>query len=201
MSRYMIAKMAVAILIIATFAGCETTGEAAGLGALIGAGAGAIIGADSGHWAEGAAIGGALGAAGGAVGHDVRKTRAEKTRDAYETHEVYQYESTEGEKMTFEDAQVYPDSARRGAFVDVSLQYAILGTGAGREVTETRIVKRDGEVIAQISSQRYTRNDGTWISRQEFRIPESWQPGIYSMEQIAETRDSRISGSTTFYVE
>ena len=50
--------------IILGMSGCNTTGESAGLGALIGAGAGAAIGGIAGGW-EGAAIGAGAGAIGG----------------------------------------------------------------------------------------------------------------------------------------
>ena len=196
---------------VAAFTGCETTGESAGLGALIGAGAGAIIGAGSGHAGRGAIIGAAVGAAGGAISHDVRETRAEKRRTATETYERYEYEpidtvtstpTTPGRSLSlvFEEASVVPAAARRGSMVEGSMQYAVLGSGAGREVTETRIIKQGPDVLSQVSSKSFTRNDGTWVSRQEFRIPESWDPGEYTLEQVVQSQDTWVSGTVKFYV-
>lgn len=197
--------------IAVTFTGCETTGESVGLGALIGAGAGAIIGADSGEAGTGAIIGAIVGAAGGAITHDVRETRAEKRRTAAETYERYKYEPidpvttttttpTRSLSLVFEDATIVPPSMRRGGMVEGTMQYAVLGSGAGKEVTETRIVKLGQEVVSQVSSKTFTRNDGTWVSRQEFRIPESWAPGEYTLEQVVQSADVWVSGTVKFYV-
>ena len=192
---------------VAGLTGCETTGESAGLGALIGAGAGALIGAGSGHAAAGALIGAAVGGAGGAISHDVRATRAEKRQTASETYARYNYEPVEtvttsnrSLSLVFEDASVVPSRIRRGAMVEGTMQYAVLGSGAGRDVTETRIIKKGSEVISQVSSKTFTRNDGTWVSRQEFRIPESWAPGEYTLEQVVQSQDTWISGTVKFYV-
>lgn len=205
--------MVIALVVAALAAGvtgCETTGESAGLGALIGAGAGALIGAHSGNAAAGAIIGAAVGGAGGAIAHDVRETRAEKRRSAIETYERYDYEPVETTTATpvtsrslglvFEDSSVVPSAIRRGAMVEGSMQYAVLGAGAGREITETRIIKVGAEVISQISSKTFTRNDGTWVSRQEFRIPESWAPGEYTLEQVVQSGDTWVSGTVKFIV-
>jgi len=200
----------VATALVAGMTGCETTGESVGLGALIGAGAGALIGSASGNAAEGAIIGAVVGGAGGAISHDVRKTKSEKRRSAAETYEIYKYEPIEPTATTpvtsqnlglvFEEGSVVPAAIRRGAMVEGTMQYAVLGAGAGREITETRIIKLDGEVISQVSSKTFTRNDGTWISRQEFRIPEGWKPGEYTLEQVVQSGDTWVSGTVKFIV-
>lgn len=208
-----------AAALTAGLSGCETTGEATGLGALIGAGLGAAIGADSGEALTGAIIGGVLGAAGGAIGHDVRRTRAEKRATASETYTRYEYEPVETIRtvettqtvettivshnlsLVFEEGTIVPSAVRRGNMVEGSMQYAVMGAGAGRDVTETRIIKRDGQVISQVSSKSFTRNDGTWVSRQEFRIPQSWDPGEYTLEQVVQSENTWVSGTVKFYVQ
>ena len=192
---------------VAGLTGCETTGESAGLGPLIVAGAVSRIGAGSGHAVAGALIGAAVGGASGAISHDVRATRAEKRQTASETYARYNYEPVEtvttsnrSLSLVFEDASVVPSRIRRGAMVEGTMQYAVLGSGAGRDVTETRIIKKGSEVISQVSSKTFTRNDGTWVSRQEFRIPESWAPGEYTLEQVVQSQDTWISGTVKFYV-
>lgn len=177
--------------------GCQTYGESAGLGALVGAAAGAIIGHQSGHGGEGALIGAALGGLSGVVVHDAIAT---KSKDPQTTAAEYRYRPSQGEMMTFEDAAVSPSVVRRGSMAESSMQYALLGTGAGTRVTETRILKRGEAVVAQLSSKTYTRNDGTWVSTQQFRISERLAPGEYTLVQTAQTAQSMISGSAAFIV-
>lgn len=184
-----------------TFTGCETTGESAGLGAVIGATAGAIIGNQSGNQGEGAVLGAIIGGTVGAIVKDVQDTKAEKTRTAEETVVEYNYTPSQGESLRFENASLDPTTIVRGQLTTVSMQYALMGSGAGKQVTETRVIKKDGEIIAQISTEIFTRNDGTWISSQEFRIPENWEVGQYTLEQFASTNKSTISGTAKFTVE
>lgn len=195
---------ALALVLSAGVIGCETTGESAGLGALIGAGAGAIIGSAAGGSdgaLVGAAVGAGLGAAGGAVAHDVRKTRAEKVYTPTQTAETYHYEPRQGQNLVFEDASVQPSYARRGEFVEARMQYAILGVSDGTKVTERRIILRDDRVVSEVSAEEHYRNDGTWVSLQEFRIPSSWEPGQYTLEQIVSTSRLNVSGRVRFMVE
>jgi hypothetical protein len=181
--------------------GCETTGESAGLGAVFGATAGAIIGNQSGNSEQGALIGAVIGGFSGAIVHDVQKSKVERRMTAEETVIEYDYQPTQGESLVFEDSSIEPESIVRGSMATAGMQYAILGTGAGKQVTETRVIKRNGEIISKISSQKYTRNDGTWVSTQQFRIPENWEAGKYTLEQSADTIKSSVMGTTNFYVE
>lgn len=181
--------------------GCETTGESAGLGAVLGATAGAIIGNQSGSQGEGAVIGAILGATAGAITKDIQDTNATKSRSAEETVIEYNYTPSQGESLRFENASLDPISVVRGEWTSVLMQYALLGSGAGKQVTETRVIKKDGEIVAQISSESFTRNDGTWVSSQEFRVPENWEVGQYTVEQSAKTHQSMISGTAKFWVE
>lgn len=103
--------------------------------------------------------------------------------------------------MIFEMSGLTPNGVSRGQTATASMQYALLGSGSGKTVTETRIIKQGGEVVSQISSQKFTRNDGTWVSTQQFRIPDNWDGGEYTLEQIAQTNQSTISSVTKFYVQ
>jgi hypothetical protein len=183
--------------------GCETTGESAGLGALIGAGAGAAIGGIAGGGkgaAIGAAVGAGVGAAGGAIAHDVRESRAERIATPAQTAQTYSYQPSAGQSMVFEDARVQPAVARRGEFVDVRMQYALLGAPDGVTITERRIVLKSDQVVSQISAEEHIRNDGTWVSSQEFRIPDSWGPGEYIIEQTVSTSRLTVSGRVRLIV-
>ena len=179
------------------FAGCETYGEAAGLGGALGAGTGAIIGHQSGHTVEGALIGGALGAVTGLIVHDV-KVRQAKSRQ--ETAQTYNYQPSQGEMLTFERAEVLPASVRPGEEISSTMQYALLGVGSGAQVSEQRTLMQGDRVISDISTQNFTRQDGTWVSDLPFRLPGNLQPGQYTVVTTVRTSRSAISGRAAFTV-
>lgn len=181
-----------------SIAGCETYGQGAGLGAAIGAGAGAIIGHQSGHALEGAAIGAALGGLAGVVAHDIKVNRQ---RDAAETAQSYNYQPAQGEVLRFEGAEVLPASVRPGEMIQGRITYALLGTGAGVQVREARLLMRGSETIAELSNQTFTRTDSTWASTQDFRLPSNLAPGVYTLETRVQTAQSSISGRAQFLVE
>ena len=177
--------------------GCETYGQAGGLGAALGAGTGAIIGNQSGHAGEGAAIGAVVGGLAGLVAHDVK---ARRQKAAAETAAQYNYQPAQGEMLTLESAQALPSQVQAGNMIEASIQYALLGTGSGATVRESRTLMRGDEVIAEVSSKSFTRNDGTWVSTQQFKIPNNQPAGQYRVVQIVETAQNRISGSAYFTV-
>lgn len=183
------------VMIVAT--GCETVGKGAGLGAAIGAGAGAIIGHQSGHAGEGAAIGALLGAAAGAIASDIR---ARKAKTAQETAEAYNYQPTQGLKLVFENTMANPVSVKPGDITEVSIQYALMGTGGSIPVKETRVLKQNGQVIAQLESQEITREDGTWISTARITVTSNLKPGECQVVQTVSTGQHTISGTATFIV-
>ncbi len=187
-----------AVCIALALSGCQTYGQAGGLGAALGAGTGAIIGNQSGHAGEGALIGGVLGGLAGLIAHDVK---ARKARSQQETAAEYKYEPTQGEMLTLESAQALPSTVRRGNMVEASIQYALLGTGGGTQVTERRMLKHGDQVVAEVSSKTFTRTDGTWVSTQQFKIPQDTQPGTYTVVQSVQTAQSRISGMSQFSVQ
>ena len=203
MTGRIFAAIGVSAALVVGATSCETTGESAGLGALIGAGAGAVIGGiagDASGAAIGAAVGAAVGAAGGAIAHDVRESRAEQIVTAEQTAETYSYQPSAGQSMVFEDAGAQPAVARRGEFVELRMQYALLGAPNGTTITERRIVLKDDKVISQVSAEEHVRNDGTWVSTQEFRIPDTWVPGEYEIEQSVSSTRLTVSGRVRLMV-
>ena len=197
--KIMVAAVAVMFAVTSMMTGCETTGQAAGLGAGIGAVAGAVIGHQSGHGAEGAAIGAALGAGTGAAAH---KIRAKRARNRAETVEQYNYQPSQGEMLTYEGSAVLPGTARPGSMVTSEVRYALLGAENGVSVNETRqLLRADGKVITEFSSKNLSRDDGTWVSEQDFRVPNDLQPGAYSVRSSVRTSQSSINGSTNFIIE
>jgi len=188
----------VALCVAVVLAGCQSYGAAAGTGAGIGALTGAIIGHQSGHAGEGALIGAAVGAGAGLIAHDIKVKRA---RSAEETKAQYGYNESQGEVLTLETSQALPSTVMRGNMMEATIQYAIMGTGGGVQVRETRTVMRNGGTVSELSSKTFTRTDGTWVSTAQFEVPERWEPGTYTMVQTVQTPSSRISDSAVFTVQ
>lgn len=178
--------------------GCETYGQAGGLGAALGAGAGAVIGHQSGHALEGAAIGALVGGITGLIAHDIKARRA-RTRE--ETMAAYNYQPAQGEMLTFERAEVLPMTVRPGETIEGSIQYALLGVGGGVQVSEMRTLLRGDQVLADLSTKNFNRTEGTWVSSQEFRLPGDLQPGHYTLVTSVRTAQSAISGRASFTVQ
>jgi len=188
----------VMLSMVIAIVGCETYGQAGGLGAALGAGAGAIIGNQSGHAWEGAAIGAVAGGLAGLIAHDIKVHRA-KSRE--ETAAQYNYQPSQGEMMTFEETAVLPPTVRPGEMIEGSIQYALLGTGNGVQVTENRTLLRGDQVVADLSSKGFSRQDGTWVSSQQFRLPGNLQPGEYTLLTKVNSAQSGISGRAKFVVQ
>ncbi len=183
-------------LTVAT-SGCQTYGEAAGLGAGVGALAGGIIGNQSGHAIEGAVIGGLVGGVAGLIAHDIK---ARRMRTKAETEAAYNYVPAQGEMLTLERSEVLPATVRPGEMAEASIQYAILGGGAGLQVSEQRSLMQGDRMIADVSTHNFTREDGTWVSTQPIRLPSNLQPGQYTIVTTVRTARSAISSQATFTV-
>jgi hypothetical protein len=177
--------------------GCQTYGESAGLGGALGAGAGAIIGNQSGHALEGALIGGALGAVTGLIVHDVKVKRI---RNQTETATANNYQPSQGEMLTLDRVDVLPPSVRPGEEISGTIQYILLGTGSGVQVGEQRTLMQGDRTVADISTQNFTRQDGTWVSTLPFRLPGNIQPGQYSLVTTVRTARTVISARANFTV-
>ena len=178
--------------------GCETAGGSAGAGAATGAALGGLIGAGSGNALEGALIGAAAGALAGWIIYDVK---ARKTKEAQTTAAEYNWEPQAGTLLQLESADVVPQVVQRGNVAEATIQYALLGTGAGTEVIETRTLQRGAEVIGTLSQKSYTRNDGTWVSSQQFKVAPNLSPGTYTLVQTVQTSTETINSTTDFIVQ
>ncbi|MEA3364956.1 MAG: hypothetical protein U9Q79_04880 [Candidatus Hydrogenedentes bacterium] len=197
MKTFAVAALALAVVVILAM-GCQTVPRGAGLGGALGAGTGAIIGAQSGHAGEGAAIGAVVGAATGAIASDIR---ARRTKTAQETAQTYDYQPSQGEVLKLESVSVLPSQVKRGDMVEASIQYALLGTGQeGVAVRESRTLMQGGQVVAEIGTKSFTRQDGTWVSVAQFKALDNLELGEVSVQQVIETNQSRISGTAKFTV-
>jgi len=197
MKTFAVAALALAVVVILAM-GCQTVPRGAALGGALGAGTGAIIGAQSGHAGEGAAIGAVVGAATGAIASDIR---ARRTKSAQETAKAYDYEPAQGEVLKLESVSVLPSQVKRGDMIEASIQYALLGTGQdGVAVRESRTLMQGGQVVAEIGTKSFSRQDGTWVSVAQFKTLDNLELGEVSVQQVIETNQSRISGTAKFTV-
>ncbi len=182
--------------------GCQTAGRTAGAGAALGAIAGAVIGHQSGHAAEGAAIGAV---AGGATGYAVHKIRARKKQNRQTTERRYTeagaYKPSQGQMINIERGVLNPGTVRPGGSVKASMEYAVLGSGqGGMAVREIRTLKKGQQQLALLSSDEFTRDDGTWVSDMEFTVPSNAAPGEYALEQKVEGQGVNVRNITAFTV-
>lgn len=187
----------IAAITVTAVTSCQTYGEAAGLGAGLGAVTGAVIGHQSGRTVEGAAIGAIVGGLAGLVAHDIKVRQA---RSRMETEAAYNYQPSQGEMLNLERTEVLPPSVRPGEQIETSVQYALLGTGGSVQVSEQRTLMRGDQVIADLSTQNFTRPDGTWVSSQTVRLPGNVQPGTYTIVTVVRTARSAISARADFTV-
>lgn len=173
-------------------------GGSAALGGLLGGGAGAIIGNQSGHAAEGALIGAALGALAGVVVHDVR---ARQVRSAEETAATHEYTPEQGLRIIGESAAVSPTSVTPGGTVTTSVTYAVMGADAsGITVNERRVLKKNGEILKDVSTSDVVRTDGTWESTQEIKFPANAPAGTYEMAQTVSAANIQVEQNTLFTI-
>lgn len=193
-----VALLLCAALLAGSLGGCQTYAQGGALGAGLGAGAGAAIGSTKGKALEGAIIGAVAGTVVGLIGHDIKARRAKSQE---QTAQEYRYEPTQGEMLTWEQGTVLPRNARPGEMVEASAQYALLGSGGGVQVSESRKLFQGDRLIAEVSSRNFTRTDGTWVSAQNIRLPGNLNPGQYSIRTEITTNKSRISGVAPFFVE
>ncbi|MEI6854125.1 MAG: hypothetical protein WCL06_14860, partial [Bacteroidota bacterium] len=63
-----------------------------------------------------------------------------------------------------------------------------------------RTLMQGDRTVADISTQNFTRQDGTWVSTLPFRLPGNLQPGQYSIVTTVRTARSAISGRANFNV-
>ncbi|MEX2015029.1 MAG: hypothetical protein WD873_00235, partial [Candidatus Hydrogenedentales bacterium] len=124
-----------------------------------------------------------------------------KTKEAAATAAEYNWEPQQGVVLRLEDADVVPQVVQRGNVAEATIQYALLGTGAGTEVTETRVLRRGAEVVGTLSQKSYTRNDGTWVSSQQFKIAPNLAPGTYTLVQTVQSATQAINANTEFIVQ
>jgi len=200
-NRKFLALVAIVVLAGLVSAGCETMAGSAGTGAGLGAATGAIIGHQQGRGWEGAALGAALGGMTGMIVHDIRAQRTQSPEAVQEEYiERGEWEPESQDRiLEMRRAAVEPRELQRGQTGRARMEYDVIGLG-GSEVVETREIRRGNQVIGQLSSEAFTRSDGTWESSQPFDITSDMEPGLYTMVQRVRGDGLDISRSSQFEV-
>jgi len=198
-SKTLLINAGLSLAMVFAMTGCETTGQSAGLGAALGAGAGAIIGHQSGHALEGAAIGALVGGATGAIAKDIQNRRQASREETMQQHPTYQ--PSQGLFVNLEGYGVIPSVVSPGGYIEASLTYAILGSGGTVNVVETRTLYNSRGKVADLSSNNRSREDGTWLSAQQIKLPGNLAPGQYTLQQTVNVSGNVVSGTSDFTVQ
>lgn len=171
----------------ATDGGYYDTGRSAGVGALGGAATGAalgsIIGAATGSPATGAWVGAATGAVvGGLGGYLYAEHRNSMARSAQAAAQTYNYSPSQGNMVQIDQASVSPASARPGQQVTFHMGYTVLTPGnAATQVTITREVRKDGQLVGQPYSTQVTNQNGSFNDQVNYVIPQNAPRGSYAV--------------------
>jgi hypothetical protein len=199
----------ISITVILTFLtgvfGCASLNEehkgaatGAGIGAVTGAVAGTLLGA-KGAKTEMAILGGLAGAlAGGAIGHYAYDQK--RTKD--ETARKYNYSSSQGNLIRIEDFSVVPASAMPGDTIELKMTYALLGVGAGKEVTisEIREIRYEGEIFGK-PQVNVPRTDGTYVSTIPVTLPNDAKKGKYNVLTTVQSPYAIDSKEASFQIK
>ncbi len=197
MKRHLVLVTTACLLVSLIIVGCETTGQSAALGGLLGAAAGGIIGNQSGHALEGALIGAALGGITGAI---ISNERQKRLATKEEAENVYFQET--GKRATepvvsVKDIEVVPASVKPGEKIAASCTYSVIGPEASPREGYLHI-KKDGETVHTVKMNEEIE-DGTMAYSSDLALPSDLEDGNYDvvMEVIngpsSDTKSQTIS--------
>ena len=191
-----IISMAMILLLVSTTA-CSSIKEnpgaatGAGVGAVTGAALGKAVGKSTGSAVVGGLLGGLAGGAVGHYGYDQKKDRNATMVD----------HPNQKSGVTVEKAEVSPKTVSPGAQVDLGMTYAVLTPGgAGAEVTETREITHNGQLVGNPQVQ-IRRADGTYTSDIPLTLPQNADRGEYRVTMTAKSAQGSDTKETTFTVQ
>ncbi len=166
-------------------------------GAAVGAAAGGVIGAAT-QGTKGAVVGAVLGAlAGGAVGQYMDR----KERDADETKEAFGYDPATGRRLEPVSLTIQPDSVRAGGTMEITSRYAVLAPNDDErlDVVERIDITFNGARVANTSVE-VVRTPGTYASTVPIRLPDSAEPGTYTVNMTMTSPSGTAEQNGTFRV-
>ncbi len=179
MKKHLVLVMTACILISLIIVGCETTGQSAALGGLLGAAAGGIIGNQSGHALEGALIGAALGGITGAI---ISNERQKRLATKEEAENIYFQET--GKRATepvvsVNDLEVVPANVKPGEKLAASCTYSVIGPEASPREGYLHIM-RNGNTIQKVKMNEKIE-DGKMAYSSDITLPNDLEDGNYDV--------------------
>lgn len=183
--------------------GCESTGgnqmAGAGIGALVGGAAGALITGDAGGAAAGAAIGGLVGLA--VV--SINQYQARKVRSSSDDTRIYGLsQPVSSPQVKIRQGSSAPKTVRAGDAIDITTDYSVLlpSGKSATGVTETWVLKKDGNQVAKLPAKNSSRAAGGWSAEAEITVPPGIEPGTYVIEHQVKAGSSYDTDESTFVV-
>jgi len=180
---FRVGALVLAVVFSAGLIGCaEISGEVekrprTTTGAVLGGAGGAVVGGVLGG-TKGAVIGGLLGALGGGViGNYTEKQQATREQTLRETG------TQPGQSaLGIQNVAAKPQSVSPGGQVDIDMTYNLVTPQAEQTATvkEQRVIKMGDQVVGQMSVDRQ-RTSGTWESSVPVTLPQTAQPGNYTI--------------------
>lgn len=204
--------VAAAILPVLMIGGCATQqgndqlmGAGAGMvgGAALGCLTGFLAGGNAGGCATGAAIGAAVGAVTGWGAVKVSQYQASQVRSVQEDQQVYGLtKSVNATQIKINKGTSNPKMVKPGdsvlLFTDYSVQLPANMTST--QVSESWILKKDGNVLAELPPQNNLRTAGGWNADATIPIPTNAEPGTYVIEHKVLAGSSYDTDESTFVV-
>lgn len=189
MSRECMVKVVAVLTVCAvSLMGCETAGQSAALGGLVGAGAGAAIGNQSGHAAEGALIGAAVGGlAGYAVGKAVREKRLATQPELEEEYAAQGKEIPTEPTMTINSIALADQEVSAGEATVVTTTYSAFHVS---EPPKTMMRLKRGDTVLKEEALAVESTDAKGQMEADIEVPEALIPGECVVEITMQNGDA-----------
>lgn len=204
--------LAAAILPVLMVSGCATQqgndqlmGAGAGMvgGAALGCLTGFLAGGNAGGCATGAAIGAAVGAVTGWGAVKVSQYQASQVRTVQEDQQVYGLtKSVNATQIKINKGTSNPKSVRPGDSVQLFTDYSVQlpASMTSTQVSESWVLKKDGNVLAELPPQNNLRTAGGWNADATIPIPTNAELGTYVIEHKVLAGSSYDTDESTFIV-
>lgn len=204
-------KFIAAICSGALISGCATQQgtdqmKGAGLGMVGGATLGCLIGLAAGG-GKGCAMGAAIGAAAGTVAGwgavKINQYQAEQVRTVQDDQRMYPLiKPVNSAQVKIRKGTSTPNRVRPGEMVKVTTDYSVTlpPSMQSTAVTEHWVLKKDGEVLADLPQQDSQRTSGGWAADATIPIPTNAVPGTYVIDHKVQAGTSNDTDESTFVV-
>ncbi len=174
-----------ATIIACSVAGCASDGSLHPLAAVAGCAAtGVVVGVATGEagWGAGAA-GGCL-----AIAWSISYYQSTQVRTVEEDQHLYGYgldEPVTSTTVKIRNANAMPSQVKVGEEITAKTEYSVMVPEQGQNVrvTETSILKKDGEVLFESEPKTAMRSAGGWNMEVGIPMPKDADPGTYVIEQ------------------